>query len=107
MSEDRHAQSSASTPAPLYDADIPTPTPAERARTLAVRIPTRTLVNNAGIEMPAAFWDVTEKDFDAVIHVNLERVFVATQAFVPQCLVVTFVASLRWKVKSILPQTAA
>jgi len=43
MSEDRHAQSSASTPAPLYDADIPTPTHAERARTLVARIRTGTL----------------------------------------------------------------
>jgi len=28
------------------------------------------LVNNAGIEKHAAFWDVTEADFDAVIDVN-------------------------------------
>jgi hypothetical protein len=43
MSEDRHAQSSASTPAPLYDADIPTPTHAERARTLVAQRSTGTL----------------------------------------------------------------
>jgi glucose 1-dehydrogenase len=43
------------------------------------------LVNNAGIEKHAAFWDVTEKDFDAVVDVNLKGVFFATQAFVEQC----------------------
>jgi glucose 1-dehydrogenase len=42
------------------------------------------LVNNAGIEKRAAFWDVTERDFDAVIDVNLKGVFFATQAFVRQ-----------------------
>ncbi|HET9270501.1 MAG TPA: SDR family NAD(P)-dependent oxidoreductase, partial [Vicinamibacterales bacterium] len=40
------------------------------------------LVNNAGIEKHAAFWDVTERDFDAVLNVNLKGVFFATQAFV-------------------------
>ncbi|MEP7307472.1 MAG: glucose 1-dehydrogenase [Acidobacteriota bacterium] len=44
------------------------------------------LVNNAGIEKHAAFWDVTERDFDAVLDVNLKGVFFATQAFVQQCL---------------------
>jgi len=44
------------------------------------------LVNNAGIEKHAAFRDVTEKDFDAVINVNLKGVFFATQAFVQQCI---------------------
>jgi len=44
------------------------------------------LVNNAGIEKHAAFWDVTESDFDAVIGVNLKGVFFATQAFVQHCL---------------------
>lgn len=43
------------------------------------------LVNNAGIERHAAFWDVTEQDFDAVLNVNLKGVFFATQAFVRQC----------------------
>lgn len=43
------------------------------------------LVNNAGIEKHAAFWDVTEGDFDAVLNVNLKGVFFATQAFVQQC----------------------
>jgi glucose 1-dehydrogenase len=40
------------------------------------------LVNNAGIEKHAAFWDVTEQDFDRVLNVNLKGVFFATQAFV-------------------------
>jgi glucose 1-dehydrogenase len=43
------------------------------------------LVNNAGIEKNAPFWDVTEGDFDAVLNVNLKGVFFATQAFVQQC----------------------
>ena len=43
------------------------------------------LVNNAGIEKHAAFWDVTESDFDAVLNVNLKGVFFATQAFVQHC----------------------
>ena len=43
------------------------------------------LVNNAGIEKHAAFWDVTEDDFDAVLNVNLKGVFFATQAFVRHC----------------------
>jgi glucose 1-dehydrogenase len=44
------------------------------------------LVNNAGIEKHAAFVDVTERDFDAVLNVNLKGVFFATQAFVRHCL---------------------
>jgi glucose 1-dehydrogenase len=40
------------------------------------------LVNNAGIEKHAPFWDVTERDFDDVLDVNLKGVFFATQAFV-------------------------
>jgi glucose 1-dehydrogenase len=43
------------------------------------------LVNNAGIETHAPFWDVSENDFDAVVNVNLKGVFFATQAFVQQC----------------------
>ena len=40
------------------------------------------LVNNAGIEIGASFWDVTEKDYDAVLDVNLKGAFFLTQAFV-------------------------
>jgi glucose 1-dehydrogenase len=40
------------------------------------------LVNNAGVEKHAAFWDVTEEDYDTVLDVNLKGVFFATQAVV-------------------------
>jgi glucose 1-dehydrogenase len=43
------------------------------------------LVNNAGIEKHAAFEEVTEADFDAVLDVNLKGVFFATQSFVRAC----------------------
>src|SRR5215213_6690866 len=43
MTEDRHAQPSVSTQEPLYDVNIPTPTHAERARTLVAQISTGTL----------------------------------------------------------------
>ena len=43
MSEDRHAQPAGSAPEPLYDPDIPTPTHAERARTLVAQMSTGTL----------------------------------------------------------------
>jgi glucose 1-dehydrogenase len=40
------------------------------------------LVNNAGVEKHADFWDVTEKDFDFVLQVNLRGTFFITQDFV-------------------------
>src|SRR5512146_2568334 len=40
------------------------------------------LVNNAGLERRADFWDVTEQDYDLVLHVNLKGVFFTTQAVV-------------------------
>jgi glucose 1-dehydrogenase len=40
------------------------------------------LINNAGLERRANFWDVTEVDFDAVLNVNLKGLFFLTQAFV-------------------------
>jgi len=40
------------------------------------------LVNNAGIEKNAAFIDVTEDDYRAVLDVNLSGPFFATQEFV-------------------------
>jgi putative heme iron utilization protein len=43
MSEDRHNRPSGSAAEPLYDVTIPTPTHAERARTLVAQIPTGTL----------------------------------------------------------------
>ena len=43
------------------------------------------LINNAGVESHAPFWDVTERDFDRVIDINLKGVFFGTQAFVRHC----------------------
>ena len=43
MSEDAHARPSGDAPEPLYDVSIPTPTHAERARTLVAQISTGTL----------------------------------------------------------------
>jgi glucose 1-dehydrogenase len=40
------------------------------------------LVNNAGLERRADFWEVTEKDYDLVLNVNLKGVFFTTQAVV-------------------------
>jgi glucose 1-dehydrogenase len=40
------------------------------------------LVNNAGIEKEAPFWEVTEEDYDLVLAVNLKGPFFTTQAFV-------------------------
>src|SRR6185436_14679316 len=43
MTDDRHARTSGNATEPLYDVNIPTPTHAERARTLVARISTGTL----------------------------------------------------------------
>jgi putative heme iron utilization protein len=43
MSQDAHARTTREAPEPLYDVNVPTPTHAERARTLVARIPTGTL----------------------------------------------------------------
>jgi glucose 1-dehydrogenase len=40
------------------------------------------LVNNAGVEKNASFWDVTEHDYDLVLDTNLKGPFFVTQAFV-------------------------
>jgi glucose 1-dehydrogenase len=40
------------------------------------------LVNNAGIEINAPFWEVTEEDYDKVMDINLKGMFFLTQAFV-------------------------
>ncbi len=39
------------------------------------------LVNNAGVEKRADFWDVTEADYDFVLHINLKGTFFLTQDF--------------------------
>lgn len=43
------------------------------------------LVNNAGIEKNAAFVDVTEQDYRAVIDVNMTGPFFSAQAFARHC----------------------
>ncbi len=40
------------------------------------------LLNNAGLERRADFWEVTEQDYDLVLDVNLKGVFFTTQAVV-------------------------
>jgi glucose 1-dehydrogenase len=40
------------------------------------------LVNNAGREVRAPFWEATEEDFDRVLDVNLKAVFFGSQAVV-------------------------
>ena len=40
------------------------------------------LVNNAGLERHAPFWEVTEKDYDQVMDVNLKGAFFAAQSMV-------------------------
>jgi glucose 1-dehydrogenase len=40
------------------------------------------LINNAGVERHAWFWEVTEKDYDLVLNTNLKGPFFCTQAFV-------------------------
>ena len=41
------------------------------------------LINNAGISRPQAIEDITERDWDDLIDVNLKSVFLATQAVLP------------------------
>jgi hypothetical protein len=43
MTNDAHATPTADAQQPLYDVDIPTPTHAERARTMVAQLPTGTL----------------------------------------------------------------
>jgi len=44
------------------------------------------LVNNAGVERNAPFWEVTEADYDFVLNTNLKGAFFAAQAFVKHLL---------------------
>jgi len=39
------------------------------------------LINNAGVETRAPFWEVTEANYDFVLNINLKGAFFATQAF--------------------------
>ena len=68
----------------LVEADISRTDQARRVIEDAVRMlgPLDILVNNAGIEKHAAFVDVTERDYDQVLNVNLRGAFFVTQAFV-------------------------
>lgn len=38
------------------------------------------LINNAGLNRPALFWEVTIDDFDAIFSINVRSVFLLTQA---------------------------
>ena len=40
------------------------------------------LINNAGVEKPAPFWEMTEAHFDRTMSVNLKGAFFTAQAFV-------------------------
>jgi glucose 1-dehydrogenase len=44
------------------------------------------LVNNAGLEKRANFWDITERDYDLVLNTDLRGAFFTTQAFVKHLL---------------------
>ncbi len=44
------------------------------------------LVNNAGVERRADFWDITEEDYDLVMDTNMKGLFFGTQAFVKYCM---------------------
>ena len=69
--------------APLIEADVSRAADAQRMVAAAVEAlgGLDILVNNAGIERHAAFPDITEQDYAAVIAVNLNGPFFATQAF--------------------------
>jgi len=69
--------------APLIEADVSKPADAQRmiAESVEALGGLDILVNNAGIERHAPFLDVTEQDYTAVIAVNLNGPFFATQAF--------------------------
>ncbi|MGN7988910.1 SDR family NAD(P)-dependent oxidoreductase [Pedobacter sp. 22226] len=43
------------------------------------------LINNAGVEKKANFWEVTEEDYDLVMDTNLKGVFFGIQSFVNYC----------------------
>jgi glucose 1-dehydrogenase len=69
--------------APLVQADVSKSADAQRmvAETVEALGGLDILVNNAGIERHAAFLDIAEADYAAVIAVNLNGPFFATQAF--------------------------
>jgi 3-oxoacyl-[acyl-carrier protein] reductase len=52
-------------------------------RLVAAAGPIDILVNNAGIARPQLIEEITERDWDALIDVNLKSVFLVTQAVLP------------------------
>jgi 3-oxoacyl-[acyl-carrier protein] reductase len=52
-------------------------------RLVAAAGPIDILINNAGIARPQAIEDITERDWDDLIDVNLKSVFLMTQAVLP------------------------
>ena len=46
--------------------------------------PVSVLVNNAGITRPQPLADITERDWDEIIAINLKSVFLVTQAVLPK-----------------------
>jgi glucose 1-dehydrogenase len=73
--------------APLIEADVSKSEATQSMVTKAVEAlgGLDVLVNNAGIERHAPFLDVTEQDYSAVLAVNLNGPFFATQAFARHC----------------------
>ncbi len=69
--------------APLIQRDVSKPIEAERMVEQAVEAlgGLDILVNNAGIERNASFLDISEQDYRAVLAVDLDGPFFATQAF--------------------------
>jgi glucose 1-dehydrogenase len=72
---------------PLLQGDVSVPADCERIVRESVEAfgSLDIVVNNAGIERNASFVDVTEKDYRAVIGVDLDGPFFVTQAFARYC----------------------
>ncbi|HWB86259.1 MAG TPA: glucose 1-dehydrogenase [Bryobacteraceae bacterium] len=68
----------------IVQADVSKTADAQRlvSETIAAMGRLDVLINNAGIEKRAPFWDVTEADYRVVIDVNLAGPFFVAQAFV-------------------------
>jgi len=68
----------------LLKADLGSVSAIEACMQEAFRLlgPVDILINNAGLQRAAPFLEVTEEDYDMVLHVNLRGVFFTTQRFV-------------------------
>ena len=86
MSEDAHARPTRDAPEPLYDVNIPTPTHAERARTLVAQI--LASLNHPNI---AAICDFQRSKCEASVLASLDQSNIAT---IPGCIVVPEVFAL-------------